>query len=184
MIVVVMGVCGCGKTTVGEELARRLGADFAEGDSFHPPANVEKMRGGTPLDDDDRWPWLRAIAAAIDAARAEGRHLVVACSALKQAYRDVLMGDRPDCWLVYLRGDAELITERMAARPQHFMPASLLPSQLATLEPPAPAANVIAVDIDAAPETLVAQVEQALKAGAVPPNARAADKADATSKST
>ena len=136
MIVVVMGVSGSGKTTVGRALAARLGVAFLEGDTLHPPANVAKMAGGTPLTDADRGPWLAAVAAWIDERRAAGAGGVVTCSALKQEYRRVIIGDRPDVRLLYLEGDETLIVARLAARTDHFMPASLLGSQLETLEPP------------------------------------------------
>lgn len=146
-IAVVMGVSGSGKTTIGKQLAARLGVEFAEGDDFHPAANVEKMRRGEALNDEDRWPWLRAIAAHIDQVRA-GRHgLVVACSALKRAYRDILIGDRDDVHLVYLSGSRELIGERVGRRKHQYMPASLLPSQFAALEEPDPEERAIVVDV-------------------------------------
>src|SRR5690242_5882229 len=130
-VAVVMGVSGSGKTTIATGIAHALGWSLLEGDSLHPEANVAKMKSGVPLNDEDCWPWLRAIAAAIDDMRAQGRSAVVACSALKRAYRDVLIGHRRDVLLVYLRGDKELIAARMAARQGHFMPPALLDSQLA-----------------------------------------------------
>ena len=128
-VVVLMGVAGCGKTTVGQSVAARKGWAFQEGDALHPPANVAKMAGGTPLTDEDRWPWLHAIAGVIDGWRAAGRSGVVTCSALKRAYRDILIGDRADVRLVYLRGEKAVIAGRMAGRSGHFMPAALLDSQ-------------------------------------------------------
>ncbi len=151
MIVVVMGVCGAGKTTVGKLIAEELGARFEEGDRYHPAANVEKMSRGEPLNDDDRWPWLHALADAMAQWRARGEHAVIACSALKDAYRRVLVDDHDDVYVVYLRGNADLIGERMAARQHHFMPTSLLPSQFATLEEPAPGPHVVVADVDRAP---------------------------------
>lgn len=136
MIVVVMGVSGSGKTTVGQALAARLAVPFLEGDSLHPPANVAKMSGGTPLTDADRAPWLAAVADWIDARRMAGTGGVVSCSALTRAYRRVLVGTRPDVRLLYLQGDEPLLAARLAVRTDHFMPASLLASQLATLEEP------------------------------------------------
>ena len=133
--VVVMGVSGSGKTTVAVELAERLGWEFAEGDDFHPRANVEKMAAGHPLDDDDRWPWLRTIGGWIDQREATGRSVVVTCSALKRSYRDLLRQGRPSVWFAHVTADAELIRERMERRTGHYMPASLLDSQLATLQP-------------------------------------------------
>lgn len=158
-----MGVSGSGKTTIAAGVAQRLGWQLLEGDSFHPPANVAKMAAGHPLTDADRWPWLRAIAAAIDGLRAEGRSGVVACSALKRAYRDILVGDRPDVRLVYLKGSHDLIAARMAARKNHFMPPALLDSQFAALEPPGPDERPIVVSVDASPEAIVASVLQALE---------------------
>lgn len=157
-VLVVMGVAGSGKTTIAAVLAERLGWRLLEGDAFHPPANVAKMAAGTPLTDDDRWPWLRAIAAEIDAIRSAEQAAVVACSALKKAYRDVLIGDRPDVRLVYLRGSRNLIGERLTARKGHFMPPALLDSQFATLEEPGPEESPIVVSVDADPDTIVATV--------------------------
>ena len=157
-VIVLMGVAGSGKTTVGELLARRLGWEWQEGDALHPPANVAKMSAGTPLADEDRWPWLAAIAAVIDGWRAQGRSGVVACSALKRAYRDILIDDRTDVRLVYLQGDRALIEARMAARREHFMPVALLDSQFETLEPPADAEHPLVVPIDASPEALAERI--------------------------
>jgi gluconokinase len=161
MIILIMGVSGSGKTTVGRHLAERLGCSFAEGDDFHPPANVAKMRGGTPLDDEDRWPWLKLIADRIEAAIAGGQDLVVACSALRAAYRDILIAGRTDCHLVYLEGTPELIRERMQAR-SHFMPPALLKSQFATLEAPLEAERPIRVDVRYAPTDCVDRVMREL----------------------
>jgi gluconokinase len=161
-ILVVMGVAGSGKTTIAAALAERLGWRLLEGDAFHPPANVAKMAAGTPLTDDDRWPWLRAIAAEVDAIRAAGGSAVVACSALKRAYRDVLIGDRADVRLVYLQGTRTLIGERLAARKGHFMPSALLDSQFATLEEPGPKEAPIVVSVNAGPAAIVAAVINAL----------------------
>ncbi|KMO36579.1 hypothetical protein VQ02_15015 [Methylobacterium variabile] len=161
-VVVVMGVSGSGKTTVASLLAGRLGWEFEDGDDFHPPANVEKMQAGTPLSDEDRWPWLAAIADWIDRVRAEGRHGVVTCSALKRAYRDVLIGGRPDVRLVYLKGDRELIGRRMAARHGHFMPTSLLDSQFRTLQEPEPDENPLVVSVGGTPQAIVAEISEIL----------------------
>ena len=154
-VLLLMGVSGCGKTTIGAALAERLGWAFLEGDALHPPANVAKMAAGTPLEDADRWPWLRAIAARIDAWRSAGTSGVVACSALKRAYRDVLIGDRGDVRLVYLRGDKDVIAARLAARKGHFMPPGLLDSQFKTLEPPQPAERPITVSIEPPVEAII-----------------------------
>ena len=165
-ILVVMGVSGSGKTTVAVMLAGALGVEFREGDDFHPRANVEKMKGGTPLTDQDRWPWLEAIARQIDAWRAEGKAGVVTCSALKRAYRDVLIGERREVRLVYLRGSHALIHARMAARHEHFMPLGLLDSQFSTLEEPGPDERPIVVDVGGTPAEIVAEIIRQL--GAAP----------------
>ncbi len=150
-VVVVMGVSGSGKTTIAALLAGRLHWDLADADSFHSPANVAKMRSGSPLTDEDRWPWLRAIAASIDAERAAGRHGVVTCSALKRSYREIIIDGRADVRLVYLKGEFDLIVHRMVARHDHFMPAALVRSQFETLEEPTPDENAIVVSIEATP---------------------------------
>jgi carbohydrate kinase (thermoresistant glucokinase family) len=160
--VIVMGVSGAGKSTIAAMLARRLRWDFEDGDWFHPAANVEKMEQGIPLSDDDRWPWLRAIAARIDEARRLDEPAVFACSALKRRYRDILVGDRPDVRLVYLKGDEALISRRMAARHEHFMPPSLLRSQFTALEEPGEDERPITVSIAPPPREIVDQVIDAL----------------------
>jgi gluconokinase len=162
--IVVMGVSGSGKTTVGKALAERLGFAFRDGDEFHPAQNVEKMRAGIPLDDSDRAPWLAAIAAWIDEMRAANRHGIVACSALKRAYRDVIVGERADVRLVYLKGSRELIAGRMAARRGHFMPASLLASQFAALEEPGDDEGAIVVPIEEGPVEIVEAIVASLRA--------------------
>jgi carbohydrate kinase (thermoresistant glucokinase family) len=162
-VVVVMGVSGSGKTTIAKQLAAAEGWSVLEGDSYHPPENVAKMAAGTPLTDEDRWPWLRAIAAAIDACLARKENAVVACSALRRAYRDILIGDRKDVPLVYLQGSHELIAARMRARKGHFMPPALLDSQFSTLEEPGPDEHPIVVSIDATPEEIVRQIKERLK---------------------
>lgn len=153
--VVVMGVCGCGKSTVGERLARELGALYIEGDAFHPPANVARMAAGIPLTDADREGWLAALAVQLADAHRAGRSVVLACSALKRRYRDTLRQGAPDLWLVHLTGEREMLAARLAARQGHYMPASLLDSQLATLEPPAPDERAITLDAGAPTESLV-----------------------------
>lgn len=162
--VIVMGVSGCGKSTVGQALASRLGWDFRDGDAFHPAANVAKMRSGAPLTDDDRWPWLDAIATHAAELEAAGGHVVIACSALKRAYRDRLHASGARIRFVHLAGSYELIDARMTARVNHFMPPSLLASQFATLEPPGPDEAAITVSIDAPPEEIVATALAALRA--------------------
>jgi carbohydrate kinase (thermoresistant glucokinase family) len=160
--VVVMGVAGSGKTTIAQGLAAALGWRLLEGDVFHPPENVAKMAAGTPLSDEDRWPWLRAIAAETDRLGALGVRAVIACSALRRAYRDILIGDRADVGLVYLRGDKALIGARLAARTGHFMPAALLDSQFATLEEPGPAERAIIVSVAGPPASIVATIRAAI----------------------
>ncbi|WP_245196904.1 MULTISPECIES: gluconokinase [Labrys] len=153
---IVMGVSGAGKSSIGERLGLRLGWAFRDGDSFHPPANVAKMHAGIPLTDEDRWPWLAAIAAWIDELRGAGQHGVVACSALKRGYRDALRDGHADVRFVFLEGSADVIAARLAKRKDHFMPPSLLASQFATLEPPGPDEAPITVSIDAEPDAIVA----------------------------
>ena len=157
-IVIVMGVSGSGKTTVAAMLAGALGVDFLEGDDLHPRSNVEKMKSGTPLTDADRLPWLQAIARQIDDWRSQGKSGVVTCSALKRAYRHILIGERPEVRLVYLRGSHELIHQRMAARHEHFMPVGLLQSQFATLEEPGADERPIVVDVAGSPPDIVAEI--------------------------
>jgi gluconokinase len=154
-VLVVMGVSGSGKSTVASMLAHRLRWTYEDGDWFHPESNVEKMHHGEPLTDQDRLPWLRAIAAWIDNTRKAGNHGIVACSALKRAYRDILVGERRDVRLVFLKGDRELIGRRIAARDDHFMPASLLDSQFAALEEPAADERPIVVSIEPHPREIV-----------------------------
>jgi gluconokinase len=152
---VMMGVSGSGKTTIAERLAERLQWTFEDGDRFHPAANVAKMSAGHPLTDEDRWPWLRAIAAEIDRVCGAGEHAVIACSALKRVYRDILVHGRDDVRIIYLMGTKQLIAKRLAARKGHFMPPGLLDSQFETLEPPGPEENPVTVSIDASVEEIV-----------------------------
>lgn len=169
--VIIMGVSGCGKSTIGALLASRLRWEFEDADWLHPAANVEKMHNGIPLTDEDRWPWLAAIAAWIDHSRRSGGRAVVACSALKRRYRDVLIGDRANVRLVYLKGDEALIARRIATRHEHFMPRSLLHGQFETLEEPGPDENPIIVSIEPQPREIVAKILSALNMieGAQPP---------------
>jgi len=157
-IFVVMGVCGCGKSTVGQGLASALGLEFLEGDQLHSVKNVERMAAGIALTDGDRQDWLEALAARIRDARGRGCGLVVSCSALKRAYRDILRGGAADLRFVYLRGDPELLATRMASRVGHYMPASLLDSQLATLEPPGPDEHAQIFDAAMPADVIVATI--------------------------
>ena len=146
-ILVVMGVSGCGKSTVGQQVADALQLPFLEGDDFHPPENVARMAAGVALTDADRQGWLQTLAGHIAAAGQSGQGLVLSCSALKRSYRDVLRRGDAATRFIYLHGDPQLLASRMAARTKHYMPSSLLDSQLATLEPPAPDENALAFDV-------------------------------------
>jgi carbohydrate kinase (thermoresistant glucokinase family) len=167
MIILLMGVSGSGKSTVGALLAERLACEFQDGDVFHPAANVEKMHEGIPLSDADRLPWLNAIAAWIDEARAAGKHAVVACSALKRCYREILIGNRADVRLVYLRGDEALIAGRLQKRKRHFMPQGLLKSQFEALEEPGAEEKPIIVEVDRSPAEIVEEIVGSLGGQAV-----------------
>jgi gluconokinase len=159
MVVLLMGVSGAGKTTIGERLAAELGWAFHDGDDFHPPANVEKMRRGIPLTDDDRRPWLEALRDRIAALAGKGESAVVACSALKAAYRDVLRRGRADVRIVYLKGSYDLIDARLRDRPGHFFDPTLLASQFDALEEPL---DAIAVDVGQGPGEVVAEIRRRL----------------------
>ena len=160
---VVMGVSGSGKSTIAKKLAERLGWVFEDGDRFHPASNVAKMSAGQPLTDEDRWPWLQAIADEIDRVCKAGERAVIACSALKQAYRDVLVHGRRDVRIVFLSGTQALIADRLARRKGHFMPPGLLDSQFRTLEPPEKSEHPVTVSIDASVETIVEDIARQLK---------------------
>ena len=155
-----MGVSGAGKSTLGALIAERLGVTFRDADDFHPPANIAKMSAGTPLADADRWPWLDAIGAHLAAHRATG--CVVTCSALKRAYRDRLRQAAPGLRFIHLHGEMALVAARQAARRDHFMPAALLASQFATLEPPEAEPDVVALDVAATPAALAEAAIRAL----------------------
>jgi ribose 5-phosphate isomerase A len=146
-ILVLMGVSGAGKTTIAEELEARLGWPFEEGDALHPEANVAKMHAGVPLTDADRRPWLESVAAWVDGQRASKQPGIITCSALKRSYRRIVVGDRPEVRLVYLRGSREVMADHLAKRSGHFMPASLLQSQIDTLEEPGPDEDPLIVDV-------------------------------------
>lgn len=155
-----MGVAGCGKTTIGRQLAAALGWEFRDADDFHPPENVARMSAGIPLTDQDRTPWLAAIGAYIKACLARGGHAVVTCSALKEDYRAALLADPARVKLVHLTGNFALILDRMNRRQGHFMKPEMLESQFATLEPPG---NALAVDVDCTPDDIVAEIRQGLQ---------------------
>jgi gluconokinase len=163
---VVMGVSGSGKTTVADRLAARLGWTCEDGDKYHPKSNVEKMSAGHPLTDEDRWPWLNAIADEIERVCEARGHVVVACSALKRTYRDVLLRGRDDVRIVFLNGTQKLIAGRLALRKDHFMPPGLLDSQFKTLEAPRPDENAIDVSIDASVDAIVDAIIRNLAQGA------------------
>jgi gluconokinase len=159
MILVLMGVAGCGKSTVGQALARELGWPYFDADDYHPAANVEKMRSGIPLTDADRWPWLDRLNALLREQQAQGRSTILGCSALKQVYRDRLAQGVVDLRWVHLRGTFELIQSRLQARKGHYMPATLLQSQFATLEAPA---DALTLDVDTTPGELSGKIIEAL----------------------
>ena len=162
--VVVMGVAGCGKSSIGQGLALALGLPFVEGDALHPPRNVALMASGTPLTDSDRAEWLQAVAGVLRRALSAGQGVVVSCSALKRSYRDVLREAAPALRLVHPHGPAELLARRLRDRVGHYMPASLLASQLQTLEAPAPDEASITLDITQPVQTLVARASEQLQA--------------------
>jgi gluconokinase len=159
LIVLIMGVAGSGKTTIGSKLAAALGWSFRDADDFHPPANIAKMSAGIPLTDEDRAPWLAAIRAHIDACLARGESAVVTCSALKESYRQAVISDRARVKLVYLRGDFALLLQRLHQREGHFMKESMLRSQFEALEPPR---DALTLDVAQPPEKLVADIRVAL----------------------
>lgn len=159
MIVIVMGVAGSGKTTIGRLLAESLGWPYCEGDDLHPPANLQKMAAGIPLTDADRLPWLRELRARIERRLAAGENEVIACSALKASYREILTGGHAEVRFVHLTGSPALIRERLAHRTGHFMKATMLDSQLAALEPPA---DAVKVDVARSPEEIVAEIRARL----------------------
>lgn len=167
-VVVVMGVSGTGKSTVGTLLAAGLGVPYAEADAFHPPANIEKMSAGTPLDDADREPWLDAIGtwARTRTEQGEGLRGVVSCSALKRAYRDRLRSAAPGLFFLHLTGDRDLVAERLAQRRDHFMPGALLDSQYAALEPLQPDEQGITLSVTATPEELTDEAVRTLRSAA------------------
>jgi gluconokinase len=162
---VVMGVSGSGKSNIAVALAKKLSWIYEDGDRFHPASNVAKMSAGHPLTDEDRWPWLQAIADEIDRVCKAGQRAVIACSALKRAYRDVLVHGRPDVRIVFLDGTKDLIASRLAQRKGHFMPPGLLESQFKTLEPPDANENPVSVSIDASVDVIVDDIIRQLRPG-------------------
>lgn len=162
-VVIVMGVSGSGKSTIAEALAGQLHWPFQEGDALHPPGNVQKMHAGVPLTDEDRGPWLSAVRAWLDARVGAGEPGLITCSALKRAYRNMLTGGRPQVRLLYLRGSESVLERRLEARAGHFMPASLLKSQLETLEEPGPDERPIVIDVDGSQAEIVARALDALR---------------------
>jgi gluconokinase len=162
MILIAMGVSGCGKSLIGEMLAERLNCAFTDGDTYHSEANKEKMHHGIPLTDEDRWPWLRTIRAAIEEKQRAREKAVFTCSSLKRAYRDILRSGDRDVTFVYLHGTAELLRERLGERKGHFFDPSLLQSQLDTLEPPGPD-EAIEADIAMTPDQIVEKVLKGVK---------------------
>jgi ribose 5-phosphate isomerase A len=165
-ILVIMGVSGSGKSTIAEELAARLGWPFEEGDSLHPEMNIAKMHAGIPLTDADRQPWLERVAAWIDAQRAKKQPGIITCSALKRSYRRIVIGDRPEVRLVYLRGGRDLIAEHLSGRHGHFMPPDLLRSQIDTLEEPEPSEDPLTVDASAPADQVAGEIIRLLGASA------------------
>jgi ribose 5-phosphate isomerase A len=165
-ILVIMGVSGTGKSTVARELTARLGWSFEEGDALHPEANVAKMHAGIPLTDADRQPWLERVAAWIDGQRAKKQPGIITCSALKRSYREIIIGDRPEVRLVYLRGGRDLIAEHLAGRRGHFMPASLLQSQFDTLEEPDPGEEPLTIDVGPPADQIAEEIIRLLCASA------------------
>jgi gluconokinase len=166
VVIVLMGVSGCGKSTVGAELAQKLGWPFRDADSFHPPANIEKMSQSIALTDEDRWPWLDAIAAWIDERLAGRQPAIVSCSGLKRAYRTRIGAKRPGVRLVYLLGSQDMIAARLAMRTDHFMPANLLASQFATLEEPGPDEKPLVIGIAMPPSYIATSIVTGLGAQA------------------
>jgi len=169
-VLVIMGISGSGKSTVAEKLAARLGWPFEEGDTLHPEINIAKMHAGIPLTDADRQPWLERVAAWIDSQRANKQPGIITCSALKRAYRQFIIGDRPEVRLVYLRGGRDLIAEHVAGRRGHFMPASLLRSQIDTLEEPDPSEDSLTIEASAPPDQIAEEVIRLLCATTVVQN--------------
>lgn len=162
--IIVMGVSGSGKSTIGALIAGALGVPFVDGDALHPQSNVEKMAGGTPLNDDDRWPWLATVGSTLADAGHNGTGMVIACSALRRAYRDAILTNAPATRFVHLSGSREVLATRLEGRSDHFMPPSLLDSQFAALEPLAEDEPGIVVDIDQPVPDIVSETVDAIRA--------------------
>lgn len=158
IIVIIMGVAGSGKTTIASLLAERLNWEFKDADQFHPQVNIDKLQGGNPLTDEDRWPWLNSIAAWIDEMQRTGKCATIACSALKQSYRKILIGQRRNVRIVYLKGEHDLIAHRLAVRRSHFMPRALLDSQFDTLQEPGADECPVTVSIHESPHKIVERI--------------------------
>ncbi|MET1051397.1 MAG: gluconokinase [Mycetocola sp.] len=160
--IIVMGVSGSGKSTIGALIAGALGVPFVDADALHPQSNVEKMAGGTPLTDEDRWPWLAKVGSTLAEAGRNGTGIVIACSALRRSYRDTILTNAPSARFVYLSGSREVLESRLEGRKGHFMPATLLDSQFATLEPLAADEPGVVVDIDRPVAEIVSDAVHAL----------------------
>lgn len=163
LVIILMGVSGAGKTTIGAALARQLGWAFVDADDLHPAANIALMRAGHPLTDADRAPWLVAVRASITEMRSHRRHMVMACSALKRSYREQLRAGDDDVAIVWLHGSPDLLHRRLLARPGHFMAAQMLASQMDTLEAPDPDEQIVSVDVDASPDEIVGRILHATR---------------------
>ncbi|MFU8946307.1 gluconokinase [Mycetocola zhadangensis] len=163
--VIVMGVSASGKSTIGALIAGALGVPFVDGDALHPQANIEKMAGGQPLNDDDRWPWLAVVGQTLAESGKSGTGMVIACSALRRAYRQTILDNAPDAQFVHLHGSRDVLAARIEGRSGHFMPASLLDSQFATLEPLAEDEPGCVVDIDQTVADIVAEAVENIRAG-------------------
>jgi carbohydrate kinase (thermoresistant glucokinase family) len=182
--VIVMGVSGCGKSTVGALLADSLGAQFIEGDQFHPAENVSKMAAGQPLTDEDRYGWLHVLSNQLKLAHNSQRSVVMSCSALKESYRDILRMGAPNVWLVYLHASFDVLNERVTARSHQYMPASLLQSQLATLEPPTKGPRVLSYEVTTPAADIVVAVKTVLLGQSTPQSAHEVHPDNAVTQAT
>ena len=169
--IIVMGVSGSGKSTIGALIAGALGVPFVDGDALHPQSNIEKMAGGKPLNDDDRWPWLTVVGQTLAEAGATGKGMVIACSALRRAYRQTILDSAPQARFVHLDGSREVLSARIEGRSGHFMPPSLLDSQFATLEPLGADEPGMVIDIDQAVAEIVSEAVAKIRPATGVPNA-------------